>query len=28
VVQVDDVLMAKTIEPIPRQTRDSAPTDL
>ena len=28
VVQVDDVLLAKTIEPIPRQTRDSAPTDL
>ena len=27
-VQVDDVLLAKTIEPIPRQTRDSAPTDL
>jgi ribosomal protein S18 acetylase RimI-like enzyme len=28
VVQVDDVLLAKTIEPIPRRTRDSAPTDL
>jgi ribosomal protein S18 acetylase RimI-like enzyme len=28
VVPVDDVLLAKTIEPIPRQTSDSAPTDL
>lgn len=28
VVQVDDVLLAKTLEPLPRQTSDSAPTDL
>ena len=27
-VQVDDVLMAKTIEPVPRQAGEAAPTDL
>jgi ribosomal protein S18 acetylase RimI-like enzyme len=27
-VQVDDVLMAKTIEPVPRHTSEAAPTDL
>lgn len=28
VVQVDDVLLAKTIEPVPQQTREAARTDL
>jgi len=27
-VQVDDVLMAETIEPVPRQAAEAAPTDL
>jgi hypothetical protein len=27
VVQVDDMLLAKTIEPVPRQTCEAAPTD-
>jgi hypothetical protein len=28
VVRVDDVLMAKTIESVPQQTREAARTDL